>query len=225
MKKYLFLILILLMGSPVFAVSPSSRVCDSDGDCLAINADGSIPTTGGGGSGTMTTTKEDDVQVGGADIVTLDFGAGFNLTESPDTEINVSLDSTMIAGAGLTGGGVIDADRTFNVVSGDSTIIVSADSVRANIKQFAKDGESSTTSNASGLEQIGGFTLLQGCSDGQILAWVESTDTWDCTASGSSPWTLSTDDLYPTDTADNVGIGFTGTIPDKWCIDDGTASL
>jgi len=48
----------------------------------------------GAGSGTMTTVKEAGSQVGGSDIVTLDFGAGFDLTESPDTEINIVLDFT-----------------------------------------------------------------------------------------------------------------------------------
>jgi hypothetical protein len=44
----------------------------------------------GGGSGTMTTVKEDGSQVGGADIVTLDFlGADFDVSESPDTEGNI----------------------------------------------------------------------------------------------------------------------------------------
>lgn len=46
------------------------------------------------GSGTITTVKEAGVQVGDADIVTLDFdGDNFNITESPDTEINVALAS------------------------------------------------------------------------------------------------------------------------------------
>ena len=40
----------------------------------------------------MTTVKEGGVQVGGADIVTLDFGAGFDITEGPDTEINIAID-------------------------------------------------------------------------------------------------------------------------------------
>jgi hypothetical protein len=48
----------------------------------------------GGGSGSMTTVKEADTPVGGADIVTLDFGAGFDVAESPDTEIQISLDLT-----------------------------------------------------------------------------------------------------------------------------------
>ena len=49
---------------------------------------------GGGGSGSVTTLEEGDVQVGGADIVSIDFGPGFDLTESPDTEINIVLDLT-----------------------------------------------------------------------------------------------------------------------------------
>ena len=53
-----------------------------------------LDTNTGGGSGSMTTTKEGDTPVGGADIVTLDFGPGFDLAESPDTEINITLDLT-----------------------------------------------------------------------------------------------------------------------------------
>jgi hypothetical protein len=61
------------------------------GDTLTISATG-------GGTGTMTTVKEAGVQLGGADIVTLDFGAGFDLTETPDTEINIALDFSEVAG-------------------------------------------------------------------------------------------------------------------------------
>ena len=54
--------------------------------------------TGGAGTGSVTTIEEGDVQVGGADIVYLDFGTGFSLTESPDTEVNISLDVTPDSG-------------------------------------------------------------------------------------------------------------------------------
>ena len=38
----------------------------------------------------MTTVKEGGVQLGGADIEILDFlGADFDLTESPDKEVNI----------------------------------------------------------------------------------------------------------------------------------------
>jgi hypothetical protein len=59
------------------------------------------------GTGTMTTVEDGDSGVGGADIVTLDFdGAVFNITESPDTEINIDiaddgLDSQHYAGASV----------------------------------------------------------------------------------------------------------------------------
>ncbi len=47
--------------------------------------------------------------------------------------------------------------------------------------QSAANGLSSTTSNGSGLEiTTGGLTLLQGCDDGQIIKWNETTDTWAC---------------------------------------------
>lgn len=52
----------------------------------------------GGGSGSMTTTKESDTPVGDADIVTLDFGSGFDLAETPDTEVQITLDFTEVAG-------------------------------------------------------------------------------------------------------------------------------
>jgi hypothetical protein len=44
-----------------------------------------------GGDGTMTTIKLNDSQVGGSDIVTLDFSSNFTATESPDTEIQIGI--------------------------------------------------------------------------------------------------------------------------------------
>jgi len=56
------------------------RECDYD----------DLPT--GNSSGTLTTIQEEDSGVGGADIVTLDFeGDDFDLSESPDTEVNVTI--------------------------------------------------------------------------------------------------------------------------------------
>jgi len=49
-----------------------------------------------GGTGTMNTVKSNDSQVGGADIVTLDFSTKFTATESPDTEINIDIASNAI---------------------------------------------------------------------------------------------------------------------------------
>ncbi len=47
----------------------------------------------------------------------------------------------------------------------------------------ATDALSVTTSSGSGLELLAaGVTLLQGCSDGQLLKWNETADTWGCSA-------------------------------------------
>ncbi len=56
---------------------------------------------GGGGGGSMTTVKANGSQVGGADIVTLDFASNFAVTETPDTEVNIDLSSS-IATQGIT---------------------------------------------------------------------------------------------------------------------------
>lgn len=67
------------------------------------------------------------------------------------------------------------------------------------------DALSATTSSASGLEIIAGkLTMLQGCSDGQILKWVESSDTWGCAADSTgagAALTVEEADGAPTDNA------------------------
>ena len=90
------------------------------------------------GGAAVNTIKEDGTQIGGADIGTLDFlGADFDLTESPDKEVNIVINDAGIdhdattnfvadehvahstiditAGVGLSGGGTIDANRTLTV--------------------------------------------------------------------------------------------------------------
>lgn len=58
-------------------------------------ADGSDDGAGGGG-GTMSTVKVGGSQVGDQDIVTLDFlAADFDASESPNTEINLSIDASI----------------------------------------------------------------------------------------------------------------------------------
>jgi len=73
------------------------ETADASYQCQDITAGAAVWAQidgGGGGSGTMTTVKEGGVQLGGADIVTLDFDDGdFDLTESPDTEVNIVLNA------------------------------------------------------------------------------------------------------------------------------------
>jgi hypothetical protein len=70
----------------------------SSGQVLHTDGSGNLSwnTDDGAGSGSMTTVKIDGVQQGGSDIVTLDFfGADFDASEGPDTEINLSIDSAI----------------------------------------------------------------------------------------------------------------------------------
>lgn len=52
-------------------------------------------TAGSGGSGTVNSVKGNGTQVGGSDIATLDFSSEFGVSESPDTEINITIDASI----------------------------------------------------------------------------------------------------------------------------------
>lgn len=60
----------------------------------------------------------------------------FDATDPSDLADDVAelFGRVLTAGAGLTGGGDLSADRTFNVVAADSSIIVTADAVAAAVK-------------------------------------------------------------------------------------------
>ncbi len=76
-------------------------------------------------------------------------------------------------------------------------LAVSANALTINLPA-ATDALSATTSSGSGLEVLSaGLTLLQGCSDTQILKWNETTDAWACAAddAGSS---ATLQDVYGT---------------------------
>lgn len=81
---------------------------------------------GVGGVGTLTTVKANGVQVGGADIATLDFSSQFTVTESPDTEINISLSAASESTAGL-----IELATQGEVNAGDTTRAVTGATLAA----------------------------------------------------------------------------------------------
>ena len=90
---------------------------------------------------------------------------------------------TVTAGSGLANGGsaALGASTTLNIGAGNG-ITVNADDITIDLIS-ATDALSSTTSSGSGLEVLStGLTMLQGCSDGQLLKWAESTDLWACGA-------------------------------------------
>ena len=81
----------------------------------------------------MTTVKADGSQVGGADIVTLDFSSDFSVSESPDTEINIS-----IPAASTTVAGKVELATTAETTTG-------TDTARAVTPDGLKDGYQGST--------------------------------------------------------------------------------
>lgn len=76
----------------------------------------------------------------------------------------------------------------------------------------ATDALSSTTSSGSGLELLsGGLTLLQGCSDGQILKWTEATDLWGCAADGGGGGSFDSTTVDATTWSDGANASNTWT--------------
>ena len=104
-------------------------------DSTANTASWEVAPGAGSGSGTMTTIKFSGVQLGGSDIVTLDFGPGFDGGETPDTEINITLDLTekqVVLTTEVTGtlpeanGGTGDTDLD-DVVAGSKVLVAVTD--------------------------------------------------------------------------------------------------
>jgi|TARA_Y100000310_G_scaffold157582_1_gene156982 hypothetical protein len=145
----------------------------------------------GGGSGTLNTLKEDGAQVGGADITTLDFlGADFNLSESPDKEINIS-----IADAG------IDHDSTTNFVANEHLDWTSS------VGTIHADNYTNTNTN-----QLTTFTLTadggsnQTISQGNSLTISGGTN---CTTAvgATDTVTVNVDDAFLKNDAADIGVG------------------
>ena len=91
---------------------------------------------------------------------------------------NLSNEQVLVAGAGLT-----LSTATLAIGAGEG-ITVNSDDITIDLV-VATDGLSSTTSSGSGLEVLPtGLALIQGCSNGQILAWNEGTDVWECANDG-----------------------------------------
>lgn len=127
----------------------------------------------GGGSGTMSITQEGGVQVGDADIVTLNFGSGFDLAESPDTKISVSLDASEV----FTGGDLSWSGNTPSV--GANSIALGTDTTGNYVATIADSGATEITVTGSGAESAA-VTLAIAASiarDAEVAAAYQPLDT------------------------------------------------
>lgn len=103
--------------------------------------------------------------------------------------------------------GNTDIGGTITAGSGNEILTLASGKIDADaLTLFAGADGVGITSSASGLErQSDGLTLLQGCANGQILKWVESTDTWDCAADAGGGGGLTDGDYG------DIVVGGTGT--------------
>jgi hypothetical protein len=87
---------------------------------------------------------------------------------------------SVIAGAGMTGGGALSGDVTLNVIAGDSSLVVSADSVAVGVISDAQHGNRGNGSLHSNVNSSSaGFAPAIGGSTNKVLASSDgSTPTW-----------------------------------------------
>jgi hypothetical protein len=191
-------------GIPPFGTAPGVNTLRKTGDTklkkdVTLSEGANITLTqvgqdieiagGAGGSGSMTTVKEDGVQVGGADIVTLDFLNGFDITESPNKEINVALDLGEYTGADLpvaaggTGASTAQAaiDTLTDVGSATNEHILTKDTATGNAIFKVNSGGGATTA----LDNLASVAIN--------LSLVSDTDITDDLGTGDIRWR----DVYP----------------------------
>lgn len=114
---------------------------------LAVQAaDGSISVGAGGVRvGAISDAQHGALAGGSAHAVATTSAAGFMSSADKtalDSLVAGSVPTTreIVAGAGLTGGGTLAADRTINVVAGDASIVVAADSITVGVISDAQHG-------------------------------------------------------------------------------------
>jgi hypothetical protein len=141
------------------------------------NLQDSIDTTGGGGGGgSVTTVKANGSQVGGADIVTLDFSSDFTVAETPDTEINISITKGISDGNFLTANNAV-ADDDFLRINGTEVEGLTAAEVRTalNVEDGADVTDTANVTSAGALmdSEVTNLAfvkaLTKGISDGNVL--------------------------------------------------------
>ena len=115
--------------------------------------------------------------------------AGTGITVTGDT-FNVDLGIEIVTGE-ITDDTILeeDLDVIADTAADEECLTFESDaggdfewqSCGSTILTTGSDGDSATGTSDSGLEFIGSdLTLVRGCADNEVLKWIESTDTWNC---------------------------------------------
>ena len=193
---------------------------DSQNLFLTINADNGTEPVADGATDTLNFVSGAGVTItgdSGTDTLTVAAVLGATIDSSSEivdgTIANADLANsavTVAAGNGLTTGGAVSLGGTVTInIGAGNGIAVNADDIAIDLTSTV-DGLSATTSSGSGLEVLGsGLTLLQGCSDTEILKWNETTDTWSCSADSTAA--VGADSLDYVDFQDTLDLDVTTT--------------
>ncbi len=119
-----------------------------DSDLVIMTAAAIEDRYSSSGAGTMNTVKRNNVQVGGSDIVTLNFSSDFGVTEDPDTEIDITI-------------GTLNQNTTGSAGSFSSAVTVTLTGDVTGSANFTSAGDTATISTTiadAGLTSIAGLT-------------------------------------------------------------------
>lgn len=114
------------------ATIPYADITGAPSAITALTGDG---TASGPGSAALTLTSV--VSAGSCTYCSATFDAKGRATAFSSGATPAPASRTLTAGAGMTGGGDLSANRTFDVVAGDATIVVHADDIVAGVMQSA----------------------------------------------------------------------------------------
>ncbi|MEX1997846.1 MAG: hypothetical protein WEA04_04205, partial [Candidatus Andersenbacteria bacterium] len=135
----------------------------------------------------------------------VDTGLTTDISLQNGETIDNNTDGTILLTATTT-----DISGVLQAGSGNENLTLSTGKIDADALTLtaAVDGGTGTSSGSGLIARSDGIGLLQGCADGQILKWVESTDTWDCaadsTGGGSTTKFLNTQHNIASTTATEV---------------------
>lgn len=118
-----------------------------DSDLVIMTAAAIEDRYSSSGAGTMNTVKRNNVQVGGSDIVTLNFSSDFGVTEDPDTEIDITI-------------GTLNQNTTGSAGSFSSAVTVTLTGDVTGSANFTSAGDTATISTTiadAGLTSIAGL--------------------------------------------------------------------
>ncbi|QQS15443.1 MAG: tail fiber domain-containing protein [Candidatus Moraniibacteriota bacterium] len=200
--------ILITNGSGVPSIATDIPTAVTIGSSYIYRAGGTDVSVADGGTGLSSYTAGDllyasntTTLAGLADIATGNVLLSGGVSSSP-------LWGKVVLGTHTTGNYVASA-----TASGGLTMTGTAGGSLGILLQPSTDALSSTTSSGSGMELLStGLSLLQGCSNEQVLSWNEASDVWECSdkTAGTSDWTavIGTPNFsYLTDTSAHLVVG------------------